>query len=169
MKIFNSFKQKANEEENKKEEKQNEVAVDEEYIKWKKEKDFKANVGKLEKLLKEHFQDEKNNGEKSFHYKPYWYFNTYHTAIWWTDCAEWRTYYETILSKEYWFIKRLVEQDKIDTKKLAESIKDRGWSVVNYNHSEEIPFDKNEYWEELALMHLSIQDKPIEFLLSILK
>jgi hypothetical protein len=63
----------------------------------------------------------------------------------------------------------LVEQDKIDTKKLAESIKDRGWSVVNYNHSEEIPFDKNEYWEELALMHLSIQDKPIEFLLSILK
>jgi hypothetical protein len=55
MKIFNSFRQKANEEENKKEEKQNEVAVDEEYIKWKKEKDFKANVKKVENLLKEHF------------------------------------------------------------------------------------------------------------------
>lgn len=166
MKIFNLFKRKTNKEENKKEEKQNGVVVDEEYIKWKKEKDFKANVGKVEKLLKEHFQDEKNNGEKSFHYEPYWYFDTYHLAKWWTNCAEWRTYYETVLSKEYWFIKWLVNNNKIDLDMVREKL----WipCCVWYGSWRIIAVKDVEDYEQL-LMLLSIQDNPIEFLLSILK
>ena len=167
MKIFNFFKQKTSEEEeNKKEEKQNEVVVDEEYIKWKKEKDFKTNVKKIEDLLKEHFRDEKNDGEESFVYTAYWYFNTYHTAIWWTDCAEWRARYETILSKEYWFIKWLVNNNKIDLDMVREKL----WipCCVWYGSWRIIAVKDVEDYEQL-LMLLSIQDKPIEFLLSILK
>lgn len=54
-----------------------------------------------------------------------------------------------VISKEYWFIKWLVDNDKIDIDKL-----DSRYSKVEY---------------EPLLMLLSIQDNPIEFLVSILK
>lgn len=59
-----------------------------------------------------------------------------------------------IISKEYWFIKWLVDNDKIDLEKI--------WG----NESPDI-FDYSFY--EVVLMLLSIQDNPIEFLISILK
>jgi hypothetical protein len=62
--------------------------------------------------------------------------------------------YETILSKKFWFIKWLVDNDKIDKEKV--------WK----NESPDI-FDYSFY--EVVLMLLSIQDNPIEFLISILK
>ena len=61
---------------------------------------------------------------------------------------------EIIISKNYWFIKWLVENEKIDYKKLPYSYiyHDDEWS-----------------WEKELLMQLAIQDEPIEFLLKILK
>ena len=58
--------------------------------------------------------------------------------------------HETILiSKKFWFIKRLVENDKIDLEKFPQ--------IMEYSDYESL------------LMLLSIQDNPIEFLISILK
>lgn len=67
-----------------------------------------------------------------------------------------------IISKEYWFIKWLVENDKIDRPKVWLKIKDL-W---------------DEYWWfgiyswihiECLLMLLAIQDEPIKILIEILK
>ena len=62
--------------------------------------------------------------------------------------------YETILSKKFWFIKWLVDNDKLDKEKI--------WG----NESPDI-FDYSFY--EVVLMILSIQDKPIEFICEILQ
>lgn len=67
-----------------------------------------------------------------------------------------------VTSKRYWFIKWLVENDKIDT-----DIVYREWFLAK-------TYDKDEVWEyfepyEEILMLLAIQDNPIEFLVSILK
>ena len=59
-----------------------------------------------------------------------------------------------ICSKKFWFIKWLVENDKIDYMK----IRDR-WGDMQYHFTD----------DELLLMTLAIQDDPIGFLVSILK
>ena len=68
----------------------------------------------------------------------------------WQEFVYWnRIYlYETIISKKFGFIKRLVDNDKIDPSKI------------------EIHWFS---FYESVLMELSIQDNPIEFLISILK
>jgi len=79
--------------------------------------------------------------------------------------------YETILSKKFWFIKWLVENDKIDTQNLITYM---NWTSLTFN---KVPstdctnIDKiwNNFYTECLLMLLSIQDNPIEFLISILK
>lgn len=66
------------------------------------------------------------------------------------------------ISKRYEFIKRLVENDKIDMSKAKyysdliyyEDYWEWGWACKDY---------------EFVIMLLSIKDKPIEFLLSVLK
>ena len=76
------------------------------------------------------------------------------------------------LSKQYWFIKWLVENEKIDWEKFQEP-KMRGiiCLISNWHNSEWKSY--KDYSKELAyeslLMLLSIQDEPIEFLVSILK
>ena len=62
------------------------------------------------------------------------------------------------LSKKFWFIKWLVENEKIDEKELEKS--DRPFDVG---------YATEETFYERVLMLLSIQDNPIEFLCSILK
>jgi len=68
-----------------------------------------------------------------------------------------------VISKKYEFIKRLVENDKIDYRKLDpkrnDSIPTRYylWTYIRY------PF------EDEVIMTLAIQDEPIKFLISILK
>ena len=67
-----------------------------------------------------------------------------------------------IISKKFWFIKWLVENDKIDT-----DIVYKKWFLAK-------TYDKDEAWEyfepyEEILMLLSIQDNPIEYLISYLK
>ena len=72
--------------------------------------------------------------------------------------AWWQTYWEslyTIISKKFWFIQRLVDNDKIDFRKLEDN---SDWYWIEL---------WDDCYEVLAL--LSIQDNPIEFLISILK
>ena len=63
---------------------------------------------------------------------------------------------ERLLSKKFWFIKWLVENEKIDVEKV-------------YNNSDYPMVKREEFLYEWLLMLLSIQDEPIEFLISILK
>ena len=60
-----------------------------------------------------------------------------------------------VISKKFWFIKWLVDNDKIDFDKLEDN---SDWFFIDLSDN---------YLEILAL--LSIQDNPIEFLVSILK
>jgi len=62
--------------------------------------------------------------------------------------------YEWICSARYWFIKWLVENDKIDISKTP-------WHYIYHYTDEDVVKE--------ALMQLAIQDEPIDFLISILK
>ena len=71
-----------------------------------------------------------------------------------------------VISKKFWFIKSLVENDKIDINKIHKI-----WYI--WGHDGYIWYDicceeprPNDY--ECLIMELSIQDKTIEFLISIL-
>ena len=66
-----------------------------------------------------------------------------------------------LISKSFWFIKRLVEEDKIDLKEFHRLC----W-IINQD---------SEYWNwtpqeyEQVIMYLSISDSPMEDLVSLLK
>lgn len=66
-----------------------------------------------------------------------------------------------IISKRFGFIKRLVDNDKIDREWLEFSFYIRSRNKIT--HSDYVSK------EEILLMILSIQDEPIEFLINILK
>lgn len=71
---------------------------------------------------------------------------------------------DTVISHRYWFIKRLVENDKIDFEKnKLQVLKDIDvrWEVF-YDYT---LFDKVDW----VIMLLSIQDEPVKFLSDILK
>ncbi len=68
-----------------------------------------------------------------------------------------------IISKKEWFISRLVEKNKID-REMIETV----WKFVKQREIDDIWLTLYSDYQSL-LMYLSIQDKPIEFLLSILK
>ena len=118
---------------------------------------------KLKKLLNEFFEYEEkrwpdkltrisnidNSWEPTFELENWYYFNQWY-----------------IISKQFWFISWLVENDKID----------RDNQALQYAKSDLSKFftewkDKNWMSDDYAmlLMLLSIQDNPIEFLISILK
>lgn len=63
-----------------------------------------------------------------------------------------------IISKKFWFIQWLVENDKIDLMKLKKWIEDNKFYCAKWGKI-----------TNMLLMLLSIQDNPIEFLISILK
>jgi len=69
-----------------------------------------------------------------------------------------RSCWEEICSKYYWFIKWLVDNDKIDDDKC---------DIINEIYNDELPSKYTRY--DGILMWLAIQDEPIEFLISILK
>ena len=87
---------------------------------------------------------------------------------WWIidsseDYFEVTSYYITmkIISKRFWFIERLVKNDKVDFKKLHSE----EWYyklVIICDFNTDLRYD-------VLLMILSIQDNPIECLCSILK
>ena len=94
-------------------------------------------------------------------------FEKYNNAgiVEWVEHTKWNLYwrywgntwsYMVVISKEYGFIKWLVDNEKIDKHQVHILC----WTDdMEYNYSE----------EELILMELAIQDNPIEFLVSILK
>ena len=88
--------------------------------------------------------------------KNIWYFNE--------EDLQWQTK-AWILSKEFWWIKWLVENDKIDTNKL-EKIWYEKTVYQNYWQYREI-VEYSDY--ESLLMLLSISDTPIDLLCSLLK
>ena len=107
---------------------------------------------KLIELLNE-YEEELNTG-------LHWRIDEEYWMLWrWLNLM-WVDQY--LISKHYWFIKWLVENDKIDLDKVKEIwIKHNGRMDVDglYRFS---------VYERL-LMILAIQDNPIDFLISILK
>ena len=71
-----------------------------------------------------------------------------------------------VISKKFWFIQWLVENEKVDVEKVKEKI----WipCFVWYTEWEISCVNDKEDYEQL-LMLLSIQDNPIEYLCEILK
>ena len=99
--------------------------------------------------------------------------NEYDSSNWWKETDEWIDniwkIYEfhselQIISKKYWFIKWLVENDKIDR-----DIMDGKKFYYYLEKSENMHWDKNFSRHERLLMLLSISDTPIEDLVSYLK
>jgi hypothetical protein len=112
--------------------------------------------------------------------------NEYDSSNWWKETDEWIDniwkIYEfhselQIISKKYWFIEWLVENDKIDYEKI--------WTKIWMEYHKAY-FPINKYWYvydmemgsissaeysdyESLLMLLAIQDEPIRFLCEILK
>mgnify|MGYP007115355656 CR=1 FL=1 len=87
--------------------------------------------------------------------KNIWYFNE--------EDLQWQTK-AWILSKEFWWVKWLVENDKIDNKKIA----DETYVKVNWEWYELILGCHYDLYQQ-TLMLLSISDTPIEDLISYLK
>ena len=86
-------------------------------------------------------------------YKNYWH----RTG---TSIHTWRT---IVISKEFKFIKDLVERDLIDFESM-------NWNgkIISYL-TDVADYKRNDIKENLVLMLLSIQDDPIKYLISILK
>lgn len=86
----------------------------------------------------------------------------------WID--EQQVYDEWICSKKFWFIKWLVENDKISNdwiKPRTDLVKEI--TIVDYKTGDAIWWE-NKYTEvEQLIMYLSIQDEPIRFLCEIIK
>jgi len=91
-------------------------------------------------------------------------YDNYDGTFYWVDCdgeteIAWSD--SLIISKKFWFIQRLVENEKIDINEFMH--KSRDWEIFN----EKLSAKEDDYLS--LLMLLSIQDEPIEFLISILK
>ena len=84
--------------------------------------------------------------------KNIWYFNE--------EDLQWQTK-AWILSKEFWWVKWLVENDKIDIDHLEYKYQD-----IMYELLEALIIENK---SDFLIMLLSIQDNPINFLISILK
>ena len=124
----------------------------------------------LEKLIEliNEYEVEKEKSERTdvdSYVEFEWGYTDYNWLTRWdkTDQWEWdNLYWDTavayLISSSYWFIKRLVENDKIDLMKLKKWIEDNKFYCAKWGKI-----------TNMLLMLLSIQDNPIEFLISILK
>ena len=109
---------------------------------------------KLIELLNEHAHTRKYNNAEIVERVEHTKWNLY----WRYRENTWS--YMIVISKEYWFIKWLVDNDKID---LNNSELSNFRNVYyGYENDKDTPY-------KTVLMLLSIQDNPIEFLVSILK
>lgn len=83
---------------------------------------------------------------------------------------KWETFVETTavaISKEYWFIQRLIENDKIKKFEI-DTIMIKSNRLYHWkDKTTACRVDEN--LEKVLIMLLAIQDEPIEFLISILK
>jgi len=112
---------------------------------------MKEKIWKLIELLNEYWKKEKFWIIRKLWEDPiwvYWYVNDMYW-LWWASKL-------FIISKEYWFIKWLVDNDKIDRDKVEKEKADYYFIEM---------FDN----DEIMLMLLSISSSPIEDLISYLK
>lgn len=110
---------------------------------------------KLLKLLNEYCTEEE------IKYK--WNFVPNHLE--WEACDNSECSDLLIVSKKYWFIKRLVENNKIDRLTFC-TVETPSSKYEDFDLWPETP---REDYTNILLMDLAIQDNPIEFLISILK
>ena len=114
-------------------------------------------IWKLIELFKE-YVDKYSNDAKVLDEWEYAVIDDGQSFLYWT-----REYsYLTLISKKFWFIKWLVENDKIDFSKFEYMINIKA-------PKRELYYTKAGFHTEALLMLLSIQDEPINFLISILK
>ncbi len=93
--------------------------------------------------------------------------DSYDNCVYWVDC-DWETeitMYSDLYSKYYWFIKWLVDNDKIDFDKVNKVYYKNIYCWTDWKYISYAEFLD----EEILIMRLSIQDNPIEFLCSVLK
>jgi hypothetical protein len=110
---------------------------------------------KLIELLNKHRREKVNKQS----WITEWHYNAFTFSL---DNISWQQAELLIISKQYWFIKWLVENDKIDFSKFEYMINIKA-------PKRELYYTKAGFHTEALLMLLSIQDNPIEFLISILK
>lgn len=119
----------------------------------------------MEKLIELHRQFLEETGKSMIIYSDWelWYFYCLDTTY---DHTEWAIQY--LISKEYWFIKWLVENNKINIDKLKfqSDFMFPLWENFDQMGSEDIE-EYSDY--ESLLMLLSIQEEPVSFLISLLK
>ena len=119
-------------------------------------------VEKIKDLLYEYY------GEPSWHYMSYsdqWDSFYYHSEIGNEVIEHIPNYY--LISKKFWFIKWLVENEKIDYEKIEKQTKCK--NIVGWKEFLDFDIERDFTPYEEVLMWLAIQDEPIEFLVSILK
>ena len=115
---------------------------------------MKKEIWKLIELLNEHFKEKYKNSKRNLIY-----FERYDDVNHWFNMNNedrvynWFVAEETIFGKRYWFIKWLVEKEKID------------FSNIDFYFLQREQYTKT----ESLLMLLSISDTPIEDLISYLK
>ena len=115
---------------------------------------------KLIELLNEHRVELAHGNIQN---QTMWHYNWY--VFWFWDLNS-QNCVLLIISKEYWFIKWLIDNDKVDRNFIdyAEIHETKRELESNYQ-----PEDIERQYYEKLLMLLSIQDNPIEFLISVLK
>lgn len=113
----------------------------------------KKEIWKLIELLNEYEPRIAGDGE---HYDNIWWYRHFMSD---KTVANNATRY--IVSKEYWFIKWLVENDKIDQREIEYKFQDALFEL----EEEEIVKEKSDF----LIMLLSISSSPIEDLISYLK
>ncbi len=107
----------------------------------------KKEIWKLIELLNKHRREKINKQS----WITEWHYNAFTFSL---DNISWQQAELLIISKQYWFIKWLVENDKIDIDKLEKK-------VLKENLIRK--------FDEWLLMLLSISDTPIEDLISYLR
>lgn len=110
-------------------------------------------MGKLLKLLNEY---RLKNGRSG-------YTKYISEAVYFTNKTYFYEHYSWVISKKFWFIEWLVDNDKIDYYKVGEIVDTYKWSL------REKAYVVSDCVVESMLMILAIQDDPISFLVSILK
>lgn len=104
-----------------------------------------------------------NEYEKELNTGLHWRIDEKYWMLWrWLNLM-WVDQY--LISKHYWFIKRLVDNDKIDRLTFC-TVETPSSKYEDFDLWPETP---REDYTNILLMDLAIQDKPIEFLISILR
>lgn len=97
--------------------------------------------------------------------------NLYIELEWW---SLFNVHETVVISRRFWFIKRLVDNHKIDLDKLKDNatftaITHCIWIWRDWRTVKEWESIMKAIWIDAIIAYLSIQDSPIEFLISILK